>query len=436
MVRLVVGHAPARRNLLQLIMPIHEHIRARDVTKDCDALGKQVSRNALRRALDRAAVARVSNHDSAIAAAFSTNAALGSPANVFLSRNNTLWIMQRSKWDKLVRDLQSAVEPTPLPPARSSARESFRRRKLTENICDDPVPCRPPSGSLKTTSIGEEDRQYTQFGVGAGGSFSPSGPTIPELGAGLYRVTEDMYGNPIFTKHRLNSDSLLRFEDERYKMVLEEINKFWGMKESYDALGLIHKRGTMLFGAPGTGKSCLLKQVMEDAVSRGNIVLTCADTRPLSRCIGPLRQVEPDRQVLAILEDVDEMGEHSLLQLFDGDNTAQNILYLGTTNYIERIAPRVLRPGRFDSKIEIGPPPANGRKAYLTSKFGSLGIEEAVVDHYVGLTDGFSFGQLREFIVSVHCYGQTGEQAAAKLANGGFIYESSATASTATLLFG
>ncbi len=282
--------------------------------------------------------------------------------------------------------------------------------------------------------IGKAERQYVQFSVCGPGDFSPTGSTVEGLQPGLYRLSQDYNGNIHFNESQLDSDSLLRFEDARYADVISQVSRFWGMKEKYENMGMIHKRGLLLFGPPGTGKSCLLKLVMEDAITQGNIVVIAEDVRAVAQSMGPLRQVEPDRQVLVILEDVDDMSEHALLQVFDGDNTASNILYLGTTNYVERLAPRVLRPGRFDLKIEVGPPPDSGRRAFFKGKTTRLNLSDETIEAYVKATEKFSFGQLREFLVSVHCYDESPESAAKKLANGGFINESAITDASLALL--
>lgn len=226
----------------------------------------------------------------------------------------------------------------------------------------------------------------------------------------------------------MKSDDLLRFEDVRQKSVLAEIDAFWDMKESYAEIGFIHKRGMLLFGPPGSGKSAMLKLVMEDCINRGNLVFVCESLGLLARALPSLREVEPDRQILVVLEDVDEQcgyNEHALLQMFDGDSTADNICYVATTNYLDRIPDRVKRPGRFDSKIEVGPPPAEGRRAFLDQKLGRIHQNDpALIERYVRETDGFSFGQLREFLVQIHCYKRDPSAAAKHLANGGFVFES------------
>src|SRR5690606_34685163 len=112
-------------------------------------------------------------------------------------------------------------------------------------------------------------------------------------------------------------------EDKRQTLVLQEVRDFWSRKEAYNKLGFSHKRGILLEGPPGSGKSCILKMVMEDIIAEGDIVLKGRSANTLNAGLKAFRQIEPDRKVVVIMEDVDEMvayGEHTLLQMFDGDD--------------------------------------------------------------------------------------------------------------------
>jgi ATP-dependent 26S proteasome regulatory subunit len=90
----------------------------------------------------------------------------------------------------------------------------------------------------------------------------------------------------------------------------------------------------------------------------------------------------------------------------DGTDTADNIIYLATTNYPERLSPRILRPGRFDRKIEVPYPPDAGREAYLKLKLQDEDVSPEQLQKLVKATKGFSFGHMRELVSSVWCLGQ------------------------------
>ena len=260
----------------------------------------------------------------------------------------------------------------------------------------------------------QREKEFYKYIVGKN-KFRPTGniQTVEKIPSGIYKVGHDMQGL-YFDLHELKTDEILSFEDVRYNQVLNEINEFWSLRDNFNKMGFTHKRGIMLYGPPGTGKSCLLKLAMAESVKEGNIVLVGESIRDLHSGVIMIKDVEPNRKLLAVAEDVEQLSEHSLLQILDGDDQLENFLFLTTTNYIERIPPRVLRPSRIDRKIEVLNPPATGRRAYFKNKFEGRNIKDNV-EEVVALTDGFSFAQLREFMVSVYCLKQDKKQVSERI---------------------
>ena len=250
--------------------------------------------------------------------------------------------------------------------------------------------------------IGERRQEMVQY-LASDNVAQPTGSVrlLTKLDPGVYNILETMEGIK-FSKNNITTDELLRFDDPVHKTILSELDTFWGQKENYENRGFLHNRAILMFGPPGSGKSCIIKLAVEDLVGKGDVVFMAKNTYGLVAGLRAFREVEPERKCLVVLEDVDEFSEHALLQLLDGGDSVDNIIYLGTTNYIDRLPDRVLRPGRFDRKVEVPHPPAAGRRAYLMQKAGDdLAPEDlnAIVD----ATDGFSFGHLREFVTSVFC---------------------------------
>jgi len=276
----------------------------------------------------------------------------------------------------------------------------------------------PPQMKVQSGSGTKKQQVLIQYQVGEN-IFMPMGHirTVKTLPSGIYNIKSSMSG-PYYELAEIKTDNLLRFADARYNMILEEIGRFWDIKDNFKDMGFVHKRGLLLYGSPGTGKSCLLKQVMEDVVKKGDIVfISNGSSYQLKEGLSAFREVEPDRQVLSIMEDIDEFDEHTILQLFDGDTLVDNVLFLGTTNYINKLAPRLLREGRFDRKIQIDNPPIEGRVAYFNYKLGKKESKEKIRS-MAEKTKGFSFGQLREFLVSVYCLKYDVDETVKRIRNG------------------
>lgn len=270
--------------------------------------------------------------------------------------------------------------------------ESLAREIRTSN--DPPI-----------TERKKKERVFTQY-MTSGNIFRPMGhiETSETVSPGIYNIKSDMNGL-FFELCEINTDELLKFEDSRYNQVLEEIDKFWKLKENYDDLGFTHKRGVLLHGSPGTGKSCLLKLVMESVVNDNNIVIVCNEASLITEGLRLIRDIEPDRQILVVTEDIDssmKYQERPLLELLDGNATQGGVLFLATTNYLKNLPARMLRANRFDRLVEIHNPPEDGRKAYFTLKIGDRESTKKI-EELVEKTKGFSFAELREFMVSVYC---------------------------------
>jgi hypothetical protein len=166
-----------------------------------------------------------------------------------------------------------------------------------------------------------------------------------------------------------------------------------------------------------SGKSAMLKLAMEETVNKGNLVFITKNASKLVEAIQTIREVEPDRKILVVIEDIDEIvryDEHAILELFDGDSQTDNVLFLATTNYIDRLPPRILRASRFDRKIEVGNPPIEGRYEYLKAKLKEH-VEDIKIHELAKKTDGFTFAQLREFLISSFCLKQNEDEVIERL---------------------
>jgi hypothetical protein len=270
---------------------------------------------------------------------------------------------------------------------------------------------------VSTDPDDELKRDYIQY-VKSGNSFSPVGEVtlVDSLGPCAYQVNLTMSG-PKFERIKPKTDELMVFENSSMQKVVQEIDRFWDRKVNYQNLGLMHSRGILMYGPPGTGKSACLQQVVEMMVKRGDVVFFAKSSEAVVEGLKAFRQVEPERRVVVCFEEADELvryNERALLQLMDGDAKTDNVLFLATTNYIDRLPPRMLRPGRFDKKIYIAPPNYEARLKYLRHKLNKLAEDTKIVD-LARKSDGFGFGHMRELIAGVFAMGEPMEEVLTRL---------------------
>ena len=250
----------------------------------------------------------------------------------------------------------------------------------------------------------ERKRSNFQY-IKSGNEFQPVGPIklVDKLDPYAYQINTC----PLrFEKIDIGTDELYMFEGSKMHEVLEEIKRFWTLKDNFVKLGLLHNRGILMYGPPGTGKTCLIKQVTEHMQSQGDVLIHARSLGPVLQGLPVLREVEADRRVVVVFEDMDEYigyDERSMLQLLDGSSSVDNVLFLGTTNYIEKFPARLLRPGRFDKKVKIDYPPMEGRLVYLQHKLKGI-EEEGRIQQLARQTKGFSYGHLRELVIAGYAF--------------------------------
>lgn len=267
--------------------------------------------------------------------------------------------------------------------------------------------------------VGRE-RILTQFAQ-SGNSFYPTSKTMESLPSGAYGIGVDMAGKSYFERLNIKSDELLPLNNKTISNLREEIKKFWENKEKFDNMGFTHKRGFIFHGKPGTGKSCFIKLAMEDMTKDDSIVFVAKSAHALTEVLKQFKEVESERRVLVVLEDMDEIinygGEHSLLELMDGPNSIGGVFYIGTTNYIERIPERMRRKSRFDRVVEIGVPSEEDRYAYFKAKLGTNESDDKIL-RYVRETDGMVYSDMKDLIAAIYCLDIPEETAFAEMKGG------------------
>jgi cell division protease FtsH len=168
------------------------------------------------------------------------------------------------------------------------------------------------------------------------------------------------------------------------------------------------KRGILLYGAPGTGKthtvSYLISRLPEVTViaisgkALGRIAEACSVARTLQPAVIVVEDVD-----LIAEERTARPGEHPLLfQLLnemEGLNSAADVTFLLTTNRADLLEPALAaRPGRVDLAAELPLPDTDARRALLRLYQGKLVLDDTDLDQVVERTEGVTAPFLRELL--------------------------------------
>lgn len=154
-------------------------------------------------------------------------------------------------------------------------------------------------------------------------------------------------------------------DDDRIERLAADMRRFLGARDWYAERGIPWRRGYLLYGPPGTGKSSAIRALASEleldiaTLDLGRVGLT-------DDGLCEAMSTAPSKAILAI-EDIDAVfrkrkaGEATgvsfsgLLNAIDGVAAQEGRALIMTTNHRERLDPALIRPGRADMHVELGP---------------------------------------------------------------------------------
>jgi SpoVK/Ycf46/Vps4 family AAA+-type ATPase len=253
---------------------------------------------------------------------------------------------------------------------------------------------------------------------------TPNGYTVTSeqalndrLPSGAFRLSYNSRNNMLFyNQTKLEYDKLVDLPSKEFNSIVKEMDQFLKSetKQSYIDHGFIYKRSFFLHGNPGTGKSCIVNRVCEKVISSGGIVIFNDNIHVTLLALEELKNVLPDVLTLVIFEEFDEIissDEENMLRLLDGQVQKNNAIYLGTTNFLNKIPKRILRPGRFSRVVEVLPPSIEARSKYIQT----VSKNKLIVNELSEKTEGFTIDELKEAVLSINCLGYKLDEAVTRI---------------------
>ncbi|GCC35315.1 mitochondrial inner membrane m-AAA protease component AFG3L2 isoform X1 [Chiloscyllium punctatum] len=231
---------------------------------------------------------------------------------------------------------------------------------------------------------------------------------------GLFSVGET-------TAKMLKDEIDVKFKDvagcEEAKLEIMEFVNFLKNPNQYQELGAKIPKGAILTGPPGTGKTLLAKATAGEA-NVPFITVNGSEFLEMFVGVGPARvrdlfvMARKNAPCILFIDEIDAVGrkrgrgnfggqseqENTLNQLLvemDGFNTATNVVVLAGTNRPDILDPALMRPGRFDRQIFIGPPDIKGRASIFKVHLKPLKLAtsikgENLARKLAALTPGFT----------------------------------------------
>lgn len=175
------------------------------------------------------------------------------------------------------------------------------------------------------------------------------------------------------------------------------------------------KRAVLLHGTYGTGKTLAAYLTAIEAVKAGWTFVYVRPDQDLIQCMQTARLYSPacvffeDLDAIQVQTNGDRDKTSIILDAFDGLAVkGVDVLVLLTTNHPEDITPAMLRPGRVDSVIEIGPLDRQGLERLVRSHIDPDVLEaevnwDAVEEAFEGFVPAFvveALGRSRRYVVA------------------------------------
>lgn len=240
-----------------------------------------------------------------------------------------------------------------------------------------------------------------------------TGNMISSISPGEYEYHVNQRGRFLEKKKLPNLHFIKNIKDGFVDKMLDEIEIFWKRENIYKEYGETHKRGYLMWGPPGCGKTFLLRRIIEKFIEEENGVVLKIDSNLINDYQTVQKYFDNNQKFLLYLENLDEVYNNqahsdtsmSMLESFlDNSNPdLTNTIMMFTSNFPEKIPNKIIdRPNRIDRIIEVMFPTKEERKYFLEKK--SKRLTDKQIDKIIQLTDNFSFAHLNEIIMSVELY--------------------------------
>ncbi|KAF7904767.1 hypothetical protein EAF00_002101 [Botryotinia globosa] len=204
--------------------------------------------------------------------------------------------------------------------------------------------------------------------------------------------------------------------------LIADVEGFFDNQALYKKLAVPWKRGIILHGVPGNGKTISINALMSSLSSRASPIPSLYVKSFDGECHGPkwaistiFQKARKMAPCLLIFEDLDSLVTEKTRSYFlnevDGLESNDGILMIGSTNQLGKLDSSISkRPSRFDRKYCVRVPNEEERRAYVEFWKGKLGKDrvdmvefgEELCSLVAKMTEGFSFAYLKElFIVAL-----------------------------------
>lgn len=182
------------------------------------------------------------------------------------------------------------------------------------------------------------------------------------------------------------------------------VENFLSSRDFYLEKKIPWKRGILLYGKPGNGKTSIIRTIISEYNFKPVTIVPGANDEAVREAFSYAEEQSPS---LLYFEDLDSMFERGIdksafLNLMDGISTKNGLLVIATANNVKKLASNITqRPSRFDRKFEIPLPNQEMAYIYLKRWFGNI-LNDKKCKEFASYAEKYelSYAYLKELYIS------------------------------------
>ena len=204
-------------------------------------------------------------------------------------------------------------------------------------------------------------------------------------------------------------------EEEHRKAIQDDLVFFLKNEQLFRDVGLPYKRGYLLCGPPGNGKTSVCRTIAT-SMPFSSYMFDFSDSQMGNSDLSDaFRWAANNAPSVFFLEDIDRIYDAEsknqranvtldhLLNCLDGIAVNDGLVVVATANNPKSLDPAILsRPGRFDKVVVLDNPGHSLREKYLRYLFRKQAVDDKSFRYMVDESEGLSMAFLKEiFLVSM-----------------------------------
>lgn len=217
------------------------------------------------------------------------------------------------------------------------------------------------------------------------------------LPPGLYKFGQENYPIPERLEVYQTRKEETYIQLKELDILKKDLSTFLGSHDLYKDLGFPYRRGYLLHGRPGNGKTAMIRSLLQDEMFKDAYIIWM-NSIPSDTMSEALNAV-PGLKVV-IFEEIINQNQQvgfdlaELLAFLDGEASLKDCITIATTNYPQFLSENLAnRPSRFDVVLEFGNP----------SDLAVYQVLEQLLKRKVDSSEfknrEFSFAQVKEIVL-------------------------------------